>query len=179
MIMQKIEAMYIKNCRECPYVGERVVEKTSECHGFAEISDRVEDWNPEKLFCEKIGGIPCLDGECQDAYQKVSEVRRYSRKKRLNAWRRKRKYKRHLKEIAIMGELRRENCKNCMYSGAVYMDENANGDLLEKPYYRRYWRGSRFKEWRDISNRKVRRYKGDIHNGGFYKKIFDYWWTVD
>lgn len=29
------------------------------------------------------------------------------------------------------------------------------------------------------SNRKVRRYKGDIHNGNSYRRHFDYAWELD
>lgn len=177
-MMQRDEETCIKNCMECPYARENTAEEISGCYGSAGIPGRAEGWNPKKLFCKKTGGMPCLDGKCYDAYQMGTEDRRHSTKGRLNAWERNRKYRRHLQKIAAIGELQWENCKNSMYGGAIYVDEDTYGSI-RKPYYRRYWRARRFKYWQDISNRKVRRYKGDIHNGGFYKKIFDYWWAVD
>jgi hypothetical protein len=29
-----------------------------------------------------------------------------------------------------------------------------------------------------LTNRKVRRYKYEIHKGGNYRRIFDMWWTL-
>lgn len=30
-----------------------------------------------------------------------------------------------------------------------------------------------------LTNRKVRRYKGEIHKGGNYRRVFDMWWELD
>lgn len=120
-----------------------------------------------------------MDGGCGDAYQEAPEGTRHSRKKRLIAKERNRKHQRHLRKLASISE--RMQRKNTMYGGAVLVDGGA-GTMGKKTFYRRYWRGShnnRFRYWRRVSNRKVRRYRGDVHNGGAYRKIFDYWWTVD
>jgi hypothetical protein len=34
------------------------------------------------------------------------------------------------------------------------------------------------KKLRKISNSKVRLYKLDVSNGGWYKKVWDLWWTL-
>ena len=128
---------------------------------------------------EKAGRMPCLNGWCDGAYQKEPEIRRHSGKKRLSTRERDRKYRMRLRKLAALSQC--DSLKNPMYGGALYMDETAYGPI-KKPYYRRYWRGShnnRFKYWRGIASRKMRRYKGDVHSGGFYKKVFDYRWTVD
>ena len=131
----------------------------------------------EEAFLPGCRGCPYANGKAgSDAYQGEPEGRRYSGRKRLVAKERNRKHQRHLRKLASISE--RMQGKNTMYGGAVLVDGGA-GTMGKKTFYRRYWRTRRFKYWRDISNRKVRRYKGDIHSGGFYKKIFDYWWAVD
>lgn len=32
---------------------------------------------------------------------------------------------------------------------------------------------------KELTNRKVRRYKGEIHKGGNYRRVFDMWWKLD
>lgn len=32
--------------------------------------------------------------------------------------------------------------------------------------------------WKRFSNRKVRRYKGNLPKGNHHRKCFDYWWTL-
>ena len=49
----------------------------------------------------------------------------------------------------------------------IFQYPEADEDILEAINY-----------YKKISNRKVRRYKGDIINGNWYQKIFDYWWTM-
>ena len=96
--------------------------------------------------------------------------------KRLVAKERNRKHQKHLRKLATISE--RMQGKSAMYGGAVLVDREAG----KKPFCRRGWRGShnnRFKYWLKVSNRKVRRYKGDVHSGGFCRRISDYWWTVD
>ena len=33
--------------------------------------------------------------------------------------------------------------------------------------------------WKAYSNRKIRRYKGDVRKGNLYRRHFDYAWEVD
>lgn len=30
-----------------------------------------------------------------------------------------------------------------------------------------------------LTNRKLRHYKGEIHKGGNYRRVFDMWWELD
>ena len=72
-------------------------------------------------------------------------------------------------------------------SGAYYVDEIWVKDIGYapnlKPYYKRCYRGnhkgSRYSYYKKYANRQVRRHKDKIQSGGGYKKVFDYWWTVD
>lgn len=41
-----------------------------------------------------------------------------------------------------------------------------------------YDNGYNAKIFRKIANRKLRRYKGDVSNNGWYKKFEDVWWNL-
>lgn len=45
-----------------------------------------------------------------------------------------------------------------------------------KPYYKRLYRGKRSKYLKKQSHRKIRRYKGELHNGWQCHKLYDFWW---
>ena len=47
-----------------------------------------------------------------------------------------------------------------------------------KQWYTHYYRGKRSKYLKRLSNRKIRKYKGEISGKGWYKKLFDYWWEL-
>ena len=162
------------NCRECPYVRDREKISVPDANNrdSLRIPGAIEEHISKEYLCERVDGMPCLNGRCDDAYQKKPEIGRHSGKKGLSIGKRDRKYRMHLRKKAALGE--RDPLKNPMYGGALYMDETACGPI-KKPCYRRYWRGrhnNRFKYWRGTANRKMRRYKVDVHNGGFYKKRY-------
>lgn len=50
-------------------------------------------------------------------------------------------------------------------------------------YYQRIYRGNhngnRYQFYKKYGNKVVRKCREEINDGGHYKKIFDYWWTVD
>ena len=49
-----------------------------------------------------------------------------------------------------------------------------------KPYYKRYYRGQRSKYLKKLSNRKIRRYDGEVHQKGWgCHKIYDFWWEYE
>ena len=71
-------------------------------------------------------------------------------------------------------------------AGAYIIDEklDENGDYVPcEPYAvrtRKGGRASRYSYFKNYANRVIRRAKlDDIADGGSYKKVFDYWWTVD
>lgn len=57
---------------------------------------------------------------------------------------------------------------------SVYIKDKINGDQ----YWKRVYRGKRSKYLKKISNRKLRRYHGEIGGKCGYKRIFDYWWEL-
>ena len=178
-MMQRPEGPGLPDRRGCPYAGGKAGGVAFGGHKPIGIHNRTGEQIMEVHFCEKTGGMPCLDRGCSDAYQEETEGRRHPGRQRMTARERNRKYQRHLRKLASISE--RMQGKNTMYGGAVLVDGEA-GAVGKKAFYRRYWRGghnNRFRYWRRVSNRKVRRYKGDVHSGGFYRKISAYWWTVD
>ena len=63
-----------------------------------------------------------------------------------------------------------------------YMDEiwiNGHGYVQNaKPYYKRWYRGKRSKYFKQQSNRKIRRYNGELHKGNMAYKLYDFWWEL-
>lgn len=131
-------------------------------------------------YCDKVGGKTLLYGYCTYVYEKNVTQQNRSKQKRRNKRERDQKYRNHLKFLA-------ENVLSypspVIYTDRIYVDGEGWVDN-PNPYYQRCYRGnhkgSRYKHYKKYSNRCVRQYKGEIHNkGSQYRKIFDYWWTVD
>lgn len=96
---------------------------------------------------------------------------RYSKKRKRDI-----KYKKHLKFLAEY---------SCYPHPAYAMDKNRNyirENICDTVYYRRAYRGNHKNSGsfylKRQSNRMVRRYKDEIHKGGSYRKVFDYWWGL-
>jgi hypothetical protein len=71
-------------------------------------------------------------------------------------------------------------------AGAVWIEEKCIGndqwEQLEKPFAIRTHKSRhsiRYRYFKNVSNRKIRRNKQVVPKGGTYKKFFDYQWTVD
>ena len=164
-------------CRNCPYIKEEF--KTRYLYNDTE----------EYCWCDKTGGKLWWYGYCSDAFHDTQQNNiKHSCKRKRNKRERDQKYKQHLKFLA-------ENCKD--YPSPAYpADENGNyipgaewhiwfpdEEPKDIVYYKRQYRAkrrwNRFAYYKKYSNRRVRRYKGGIHKGGAYKKIFDYWYEAD
>lgn len=127
-------------------------------------------------YCEKTGGKTLLYGYCSDAYLDIQKQINRSKQKRINKRERDQKYKYKLKRLS--GHISSTH----MY--VEYMDEiyirNQGYIRNPKPYYKKFYYGENCKRrYKKISNKHVRRYKGEIHSGGMYRKVFDYKWSVD
>jgi len=146
------------NCENCPYYKDELGGQ----------------------YCDKVGGKNLLYGYCEDAYIELIIDKNHSKQKRRNKRECDQKYRNHLKFLA-------ENIQGYP-SPAIYTDEiwiKGQGYVKNpKPYYKRCYRGNRkgnrYAFCKKHANRCVRNYKGEIHyKGNQFKKIFDYWWTVD
>lgn len=81
------------------------------------------------------------------------------------------KYRHHLKRLC---ELVLEDC----YYYPVHKEKSAA--KKPKTYYKRTYREkNRIKYLKKQSNRKVRHYKGELHKGGQYRKVYEVWWQYD
>lgn len=61
------------------------------------------------------------------------------------------------------------------YGFNAYLETTKEGKT-----YIKYWHtNSRKKFVRNTNNRKLRRFKGDIPNGGAYRKVYEFDWEVD
>jgi len=63
-----------------------------------------------------------------------------------------------------------------------WSDEDDNNYLTRKDRYHKshseMWAWYNKKPYRKIANRLVRRYKGELSDGGSYKRVFDVQWSV-
>ena len=158
------------NCRQCPYIKAEYLYKAD--NEFDEYEDDIEN----SCWCEKVGGKLSLYGYCGDPYVVKHQVKNHAKKKKRNKRERDLKHKQRLKFIA-------DNSSRYL-GGAMYVYKKWTREKgytpLRRPYYKRIYRSNHgeSKRLKSFSNRCVRRYKGDLQKGGFYKKIFDYWWIL-
>lgn len=174
------------NCRDCSYGKEDFerrmywYKKITEERGIP--NDTYHDLQHEDaadefeqfLWCDKVGGKVYCFGHCEDAFDilDVKNQRNSSKKKRSNKREREYKYKNHLKRLS--------ETSGGFPSGAVYIDLiwiKGQGYVKNpKPYYKRLYRGKMSKYLKKQSHRKIRRYKGELHNGWQCHKLYDFWW---
>ena len=173
-------------CRNCPYGKEdfdrrmawynKIVEERgipNDIYHYLEPQDAADEFE-QFLWCDKVGGKVYCFGHCADAYSDIPKRENRSKKKRKNKRERDLKYKNHLKYLA----------KNTSGhpSSAMYMDEiwvKGYGYVENpKPYYKRLYRGNRSKYLKRLSNKKIRRYKGELRNGRYCYKVFDFWYEL-
>ena len=171
-------------CRNCPYGKEdfdrrmawynKIVEERgipNDIYGYETYEDAVKDAE-QFLWCDKVGGKVYCFGHCTDAYSDITKYENHSKKKRRNKRERDLKYKNHLKYLA-------ENTSGYP-SPVMYTDEiwvKGYGYIKNpKPYYKRLYRGKRSKYLKRQSSKKIRRYKGELHNGWYCHRLYDFWW---
>lgn len=85
------------------------------------------------------------------------------------------KHQNHLKHL--------EKVSRKYPQAVTYQDEIYIGKLgyvkNPKPYYKRWYRGKRSKYLKRQSNKKIRRCKGELHNGYHHiHKLYDFWWEL-
>lgn len=156
-------------CCDCPYGYE----------DYVRLSENFTDLSQEEIYlliwCDKIGGKVGYMGCCEESSRIGNVVKTELNKKRRNKRERYLKHQNNLKHLyKIAGGY---------YPAPVgYMDEiwiNGHGYVQNtKPYYKRLYRGKRSKYFKRQSNRKIRRYKGDLHKGNMAHKLYDFWWGL-
>ena len=173
-------------CRNCPYAKDEFNKRIKYYQEYTDKNgvpndiygdltlEEIMEFEEPYCWCEKTGGKILWHGQCNDAYDDVQKYENHSKKKRRNKRERDLKYKNHLKSLA-------ENTTGYP-SPAYYVDEiwiKGYGYVKNpKPYYKRLYRGKRSKYLKRQSNKKIRRYKGELHNGHHCYKVFDYWYEL-
>ena len=172
-------------CRDCPYGKEdfkrrmywynKIIRERgipNDIYHHLQPEDAANEFE-QFLWCDKVGGKVYCFGHCTDFYEDTDVINciESSKQKRKNKRERDLKHKNRMKFLA-------ENISSCL-SPVVYMDEiyvNGIGWVKNsKPYYKKIFYGTNCKRYyKRRSNKCVRRYKKELHNGCYYKKIFDY-----
>ena len=128
----------------------------------------------DNCWCEKTGGKLWITGRCSDYTNGLldsGDNHTHSRNRKKNKRERNSSYKRKLEKLVRVG-------------AAYYVDKQGRFCETEEKitYVKRIYQGngkySYCKYWKKISNRKIRRYKGDISKGFSCHKIFDYKWQI-
>lgn len=185
-------------CENCSYIKDELdskinwyLEKESRYDTQNNIYqsmtyDEIINYEIEYCWCEKIGGKLCWYGQCSDAYSNEIKHKNHSNKKKRNKKKRNKrerdfKYKQHLKYLSKSSR---------GYPAAVYPIDKYGRYIWfpdnipkETIYYKRCYRSNNGKTGcsrycKKISNRKIRRYKGEISNGFWCHKLYGYWWEI-
>lgn len=89
------------------------------------------------------------------------------------AYRRRMKHKKEKRRRDII------KVSGCYFHGGWLEREYINGIYMIIGTYIKYPSDSNAQQFlKRVSNKKVRRYRGEIHKGSLYKKLFDYWWEL-
>lgn len=97
------------------------------------------------------------------------------RKRKLNKRECYEKEQKHLKKLA-------SECTRYPQP-AMYVDQKwirkVGYSYISKPYYKRLHREKISSYIKRLANRKVRHYKGELHNGYQHiHKVYDFWWQI-
>lgn len=160
------------NCFTCP-LGKDSYEQRLKTYDALNMGYNYDEivYN---IWCDKIGSKCGWYGYCDDAFNENIKPKIKVNKKMSDKRIRQEKY---------INKLKRLNKIAYYPSPAMYVEEKWDKELrdyitLDKPYYKRCYIGSRTKYFKKYSNKKVRRYKGELQNGNSYRKVFDLWWNV-
>ena len=165
------------SCKDCPYIKDEFDIKASYEDGIC------EEYIEQYCWCDKTGGKIWWYGTCGEASDNHFPKRLTRQNKNRRTKReRDQKYKQHLRFLA-------ENCSG--YPSPAFpagedgqcVDSEDWFDRDKVVFYKRQYRAkrkrNRYVYYKKYSNKCVRRYKGEIHRGNMYRRIFDYWYTVD
>lgn len=160
-------------CKDCPCINEEFERRME----FTQEPENAEMY----CWCEKLGGKVCWYGTCEDG--KLLFMENQTAKK-IKSNKRKLTNKKERYEI---GKYKLQQMSK-LYHGAYFIEKEfkkVNGKYedvsLKKPYYKRFYRSkqTRYSYFKKYSNKIIRQYKGEIPNGNYCKRIYDYWWNVD
>ena len=153
----------------CDKVGGKVY-CFGHCTDFYEDSDVIKQKNSSKK--KSIKEISELPDVSEGLEHNIKKHKSLSKQKRRNKRERDLKHKEHLKRL---DKISRGYTSPVYYTDEIYV--RGYGYVKNpKPYYKRLYRGKRSKYLKKQSHKKIRRYKGELHNGGQCHKLYDFWW---
>lgn len=122
--------------------------------------------------CDKIDNEFFLGGYCEDAFVEKAIKKSKGRRKTGRAYRRK-MHKKHIQKHRDRHEFVRIYGAPCLNWGYVDGEYVMIGNHIDHP------QNSKTKVlYKRVSNKKIRRHKGDLPKGNGYRRLFDYWWTL-
>lgn len=81
------------------------------------------------------------------------------------------KYKKHLKKLS--------ECGKCYHRGSYLVTEKYIKDVgyveLDKPYFKRIYGKRCSKYFKNVGNKKVRKYRCPMSRHSDYRKVYNYW----
>ncbi len=119
--------------------------------------------------CDKIDAEFFAGGYCEDAIVKIPKVKSVGKRKTGRAYRRNMHKK-------VIQKYRSQDDWIC----GVYISGHWEGnEYILGSYVKRPKSSANKVFFKRVSNKKVRRNKYALSKGNGYRKIFDYWWTID
>lgn len=127
------------------------------------------DFQFDHCGCDKVGEEFWMIGYCGDAFVQKDARKGFGRRKTGREYRRK---------------MHRENIQKCRnrdnWVWGVHVAGHWDGDeYILGSYIKRPKRSSNKVFFKRVSNKKVRRSKEILPKGNGYRRLFDYWWTID
>lgn len=115
----------------------------------------------------------CCSANCpifeDDNIEIVMMTRRHNKRER---------YDKHRNKLKRLYKARHGYFVPVVYADEVWL-KNAGYVKNPKPYYKRLYREKRSSYVKNQSNRKIRRYKGELHNGYHHiHKLYDFEWEM-
>ena len=161
------------NCFTCP-LGKHSYEQSLKIYDKLNIP---YDYNEitYNIWCDKIGSKCGWFGYCDDAFSDtIKQLKKCNNIKQSTKRTTREKHIKHLKKLSGISRYP---------TPSMLITEKWDRELkkyvpIDKPYYTRCYIGSRTKYFKRYSNKKVRKYKGKIKNGNYYRRIYDYWCEI-
>ena len=163
-------------CATCPYGKEEYKRRRCFSEEHRILFNKIDEDDTDTfhdIFCDKIGGKVSIWGYCEDVNDNISRYKFHSKKKKRSKRERDTKYKSHLKHISEISNYP----KPAYYNDKIWISRQGWVDN-PNPYYKRLYRGQRSKHLKQSSNRKIRRYKGELPKGFYCHRLFDFWWEM-
>ena len=158
------------NCKMLECINWEYFNELSDEDYYDELYDYVPSCYCDKIGTNKIWWSNPSGCECYGCSIKKEKPHCYKKRNKRE------------KYLAYKNKLKK-NAKN--HHGAYLCDKKYNFrkhefTTLNKPYYKEIHRGQRSKYLKRISNKAIRRYKGDLPSkGNGCYKVFDFWWEYD